>query len=88
MTLGRLPTDRWPDTLLRWFAMIWMGLAAIVLLVSAGMMFAELPFWTAFWTVTDWFSPWNVASWLANLLLIAPAIAVVLLLDWRRKRHH
>lgn len=79
------PGDKALDHLLRWAAMIWGVPLALLHLVAIGGQFYLEPFWTAFSTVTDWYSPFNVMGFAVNVITALPAILPAVWLQARRR---
>lgn len=73
--------------LLRWFCRAWLALAALVNLAAILGRFLTAPsFWSAVSDVQGWYSPFNVANFIAELVLISPAIGAQMLSDWIQRR--
>lgn len=72
---------------LRILGYLWVGLAVLVLLVSivGGYMAAE-----SFWAFWDWltttFSPFNIANFIALMVLLAPAFGIFILAEKLERR--
>jgi hypothetical protein len=75
------------DKSLERFAMIW-GCLVFILNVAAivGLFIGAGSFWAGWWRVTEIYSPFNVINWIAELVLISPAIGALYWLQRRQAR--
>lgn len=63
---------------------LWVVGVALVMIAAVAWTFATEPFWTALWRVADWYSPFNVVGFVANLVSFAPGLVLL----WVSRRLH
>ena len=56
------------------FAFVWFALAAVLILVAVGFEFYRGGFWHGFNKASEWFSPFNISGWIANIVTFLPGI--------------
>jgi hypothetical protein len=72
------------DRALTWFINGWFVVAALVNITAIiGLFIGAGGFWTGWLRVTHTFSPFNFINWVAELVLLSPALAAIY---WREKR--
>jgi membrane protein implicated in regulation of membrane protease activity len=75
------------DRALLWFVRIWIGIAiAINVIAVAGFFMSAQGFWDGWHKVAEIYSPFNLINWLAEVVLISPAVGAYAWLERRRKR--
>jgi hypothetical protein len=75
------------DKVLTWFIRIWIGLVITVNLIAILGLFISADTFLGGWQrVQEIYSPFNVANFAMELILLAPAFAVYAWREQRRKR--
>jgi len=74
------------DKTLTGFIWFWVVLVALLNTLAVGSEFYLHPFGEAWGTVTSWYSPFNLANFLVEVLSLTPAIGASLLRDKLRKK--
>lgn len=74
------------DRALLWFVRVWVALAiAVNVIAVAGFFMGAHGFWDGWHQVAEIYSPFNVRNWLAEMVLLSPAIGAYAWLQRRRK---
>src|SRR5262244_3372588 len=75
------------DAVLKWFVRVWVGVAiAVNVAAIGGFLLTASSFWAGVMRVAAVYSPLNPMNLLMEAILFAPAIAVQIWLDRRRKK--
>ena len=75
------------DKVLTWFFWLWVTLAVLVNVVSIlGLMMTADDLAQGWQRVTDIYNPFNVVNFIAEVVLISPAVGAYLWREHRRKR--
>jgi len=73
------------DRLLRWFIQGWIAIAILVNIIAGVGMFVAGGFWGGLAQLQETFSPFNVANYIMEVVLISPALAAHW---WLERRQH
>lgn len=75
------------DKALRWFANVWIGLVVLVNVIAIGVMVVGAPtLWAGMASLAENYSPFNVTSWVVQLLALSPGLVAITWLH-RRLKH-
>jgi membrane protein implicated in regulation of membrane protease activity len=72
------------DRAMTWFIGVWVGLVVLINVVAMiGFMMGAPTVWAGIAQIQDIYSPFNVRNWMAEVIAVSPAVAV---LAWQGRR--